>query len=176
MIGMQVLNIHERRIPRPAAEVGRLIDTLASEGDRLWPRALWPAMRFDRALGVGAEGGHGPIGYAVGEYRPGNYVRFRFTAPGGFTGGHWFDVHAEGDAACVLRHTISMDARGSGLLLWTLAIRALHDALIEDAFATAEAALGLTPQVRPWTPWVRLLRRLIAGRRARPQMFGAMAR
>ncbi|HEX8961806.1 MAG TPA: hypothetical protein VF801_02275 [Rhodocyclaceae bacterium] len=173
---MRIANIHERRIGRPAPEVGRLIDTLASEADALWPRSLWPAMRFDRPLGVGAEGGHGPIGYAVSEYRPGNYIRFRFSAPRGFNGHHWFDVRPDGDAACVLRHTLAMDARGTGLLLWTLAIRALHDAVLEDAFATAEASLGLAPQLRPWTPWVRLLRRIIAGRHARPQAFGATAR
>jgi hypothetical protein len=69
-----------------------------------------------------------------------------------------------------------MDARGTGVLLWKFAIRALHDALLEDAFTTAELSLGLAPQAVPWTPWVRLLRRLIVGRRARPQVFAATAR
>lgn len=173
---MRIANIHERRIGRPAPEVGRLIDTLASEADALWPRSLWPAMRFNRPLGVGAEGGHGPIGYAVSEYRPGHYIRFRFSAPRGFDGHHWFDLVPEGDGACVLRHTIAMDARGSGLLLWGLAIRHLHDALIEDAMTTAEISLGAAPKITPWTPWVRLLRRLVVGRRARPQAFRAAAR
>jgi hypothetical protein len=172
---VRIANIHERRIPRPAAQVGQLIDTLASGDDRLWPHALWPAMRFDRALGVGAGGGHGPIGYAVSEYRPGNYIRFRFTEPRGFDGHHWFDLTAEGETACVLRHTIAMDARGSGLLLWGLAIRHLHDALVEDAMTTAEVSLGVAPQVMPWTPWVRLLRWAVVGRRARPQTFRAAA-
>jgi hypothetical protein len=172
---VRVLNVHERRIPRPAAEVSRLIDTLASDGDALWPRHLWPAMRFDRPLGVGADGGHGPIRYAVGEYRPGHAIRFRFSAPRGFDGNHGFDVRPDGEDACVLRHTIAMDARGTGLLLWLLAIRALHDAVLEDALATAEVSLGLAPRVQPWSAWVKLLRRLIAGRRARAQAFGAAA-
>lgn len=168
---MQILNIHERSIARPAAAVGALIDTLSSDGDALWPRSLWPAMRFDRPLSVGADGGHGPIGYAVTEYRPGNYVRFRFSGPKGFNGHHWFDLVPEGEGACTLRHTIAMDARGLGLLLWGTAIRHLHDAVIEDAFSTAEVSLGLQPTVRPWSAWVRFLRRLMAGRSARPQGF-----
>jgi hypothetical protein len=171
---MQVLNIHERRIPRPAAEVGALLDSLASDSDRLWPRTLWPAMRFDRPLGVGADGGHGPVGYAVTEYHPGRYVRFRFSAPRGFDGHHWFEVCEDGDA-CVMRHTIEMEARGPALVTWPLAIRHLHDALLEDAFATAEMSLGLAPTVKPWSGWVKLLRRLAVGRRARPQEFGAAA-
>jgi hypothetical protein len=54
---MQVLNVHERELQVGSAEVGALLDSLASENDRLWPRACWPAMRFDRPLGVGAVGG-----------------------------------------------------------------------------------------------------------------------
>jgi antitoxin (DNA-binding transcriptional repressor) of toxin-antitoxin stability system len=53
---MQVRNVHERVFPAPPAQVGALIDTLASADDRLWPGDRWPPMRFDRALSVGARG------------------------------------------------------------------------------------------------------------------------
>lgn len=136
---MHVLNIHERRFARPAAEVGALLDTLASDNDALWPRSLWPALRFDRPLGVGTDGGHGPIRYSVVEFAPGRCVKFRFSGPRGFDGHHWFEVVPDGEA-CRLSHTIEMDARGPALLTWPLAIRHLHDALLEDAFATAEVS------------------------------------
>ena len=58
---MKVINIHSRDYPVASAEVGRLIDTLSSENDLLWPHQLWPRMKFDRPLSVAAEGGHGPI-------------------------------------------------------------------------------------------------------------------
>ena len=85
---MPVLNIHERIIAAPLDSVGRLIDSLSSPDDRLWPQELWPAMRFDRPLAVGARGGHGPIRYDVAAYAPGRSVRFRFTGPKGFNGFH----------------------------------------------------------------------------------------
>jgi hypothetical protein len=170
---LRVLNVHQRSIPRPAAEVGRLIDSLASERDRLWPRALWPAMRFDRPLGVGADGGHGPIRYSVVAYEPGRRVRFRFSAPRGFNGWHELEVLSEGDGT-QLRHTLEMNTEGRALLTWPLAIRWLHDACLEDAFATAEASLGLAPTVVPWSPWVKFLRRAMSGGKSRPQAFPAI--
>ena len=45
---MKVINIHSREYPVPSAEVGRLVDTLSSENDLLWPHALWPRMKFNK--------------------------------------------------------------------------------------------------------------------------------
>ena len=126
-------------------------------------------MRFDRPLGVGADGGHGPIRYSVEEYIPGRRVKFRFSGPRGFNGRHWFEVVPEGEAATVLRHAIAMRAEGPALLSWPLAIRHLHDALIEDALTVAQASLGIEPDIVPWSPWVRILRWLLSAGKARPQ-------
>lgn len=38
-------NVHERPLPATAAAVGALIDGLAGEHDRLWPRDAWPPMK-----------------------------------------------------------------------------------------------------------------------------------
>lgn len=162
---MQVLNVHEREIPAAASVVGALVDGLASDNDCLWPKG-WPAMRFDRPLGVGAIGGHGPIPYRVEEYRPGRMIRFRFLGPRGFDGHHEFEVLPGDGQTTVLRHTIRMRARGPALLSWPLAIRPLHDALLEDALARAQASVGATPIARPWSLWVRILRWLMSGGRA----------
>lgn len=51
-----VRNVHERWLAAPAAMVGALLDSLAGPEDRLWPSQQWPAMWFDRPLGVGATG------------------------------------------------------------------------------------------------------------------------
>lgn len=168
---MHVLNIHERELSGKPAEVGALIDSLASSKDRFWPRALWPAMRFDRPLGVGAVGGHGLISYIVEEYHPGQMIKFRFTAPRGFNGHHWLEVLPKTDRCTLLRHTIHMQTFGSALLFWPLAIRYLHDALLEDAFAFAQAALGTPPVVHPWSWWVKLLRWVMSGGRAQRQQM-----
>lgn len=165
---MRVLNVHERELRAGEQEAGRLIDSLASPDDALWPRS-WPPMRFDRPLGVGADGGHGPIRYVVATYEPGRSVTFRFTGPKGFDGWHGCEVAPAPDGAAVLRHTLEMTTRGPALLSWPLVFRPLHDALIEDALATAQASLGLTPEVRPWSPYVRFLRWAMTRGRARPQ-------
>lgn len=166
---MQVLNIHEREIPASASVVGALVDSLASDKDSLWPKG-WPAMRFDRPLCVGAVGGHGPIRYVVEAYRPGQMVRFRFLGPRGFDGHHEFEVLPRGEHGTVLRHTIDMHARGQARLTWPIAIRPLHDALLEDSLARAQASVGATPDVKPWSLWVRVLRWLLSRGRAPQQV------
>lgn len=170
---MQVLNVHERELQVGSAEVGALLDSLASENDRLWPRACWPAMRFDRPLGVGAVGGHGPIPYVVEEYRPGEMIRFRFLGPRGFDGHHFFEILPQGEHRTLLRHTIHMRAHGPALLSWPMAIRPLHDALLDDALALAQVSVGAVPIVRPWSLWVRLLRWIMS--RGRPPQQATIA-
>jgi len=103
-------NVHERRVPVPAATAEALLDSLAGPEDRSWPRQQWPAMRFDRPLGAGARGGHGPVRYTVEEYVPGRRVRFRFLGPTGFDGYHEYEVPVEDDSACRLRHSLAMTA------------------------------------------------------------------
>lgn len=154
---MQVTNIHQRLLHASPERVGALIDTLATPGDPMWPSRPWPRMRLDRPLAVGARGGHGPIGYVVESYVPGQSVRFRITAPRGFEGWHQFEVLDATSAHCVLEHRIEMRTHGRGTLLWALAIRWLHDAMVEDVLTQAEAALGLAAHKRPWTAYVRLL-------------------
>ena len=97
---MRAISLHSRRTTAPVDVIGSLIDTLASPDDRLWPRRAWPAMRFDRPLGIGADGGHAFVRYHVAEYRPGRRIAFRLTGPRGLTGTHTFEAGAaEGGSA-----------------------------------------------------------------------------
>ncbi|MFH8613705.1 SRPBCC family protein [Streptomyces sp. NPDC017979] len=156
---MGVHNVHERVLAAPAEEVGALVDTLSGPGDRLWPRHAWPAMVFDRPLGIGASGGHGPVRYTVVGYAPGASVRFAFRGPRGFHGFHEFTVHALDEERTVLRHVLAMDVRGPARVSWPLVFRPLHDALLEDALDRAESALtGSVRRPARWSPYVRLLR------------------
>ena len=156
---MSVTNIHERVLDASVTEVGGLIDDLASANDKLWPLDRWPAMKFDRPLGVGAVGGHGPIRYTVESYEPGSSIQFRFAEPKGFLGTHRFEVEMVDAKRTRLRHIIEMRVQGMARLIWPLAIRPLHDALIEDALDRAEACTGRQPARRSWSPWVKFLRR-----------------
>jgi hypothetical protein len=142
---MGVYNVHERLLAAPQSEVGALLDGLASGADRLWPHRDWPRMEFDRALGVGAVGGHGPVRYTVAAYVPATWVRFTFDGPRGFHGFHEYAVLPLDGERTLLRHTLAMAARGPACATWPLAWRWLHDACLEESLDRAE--LHCTGQV-----------------------------
>ncbi len=167
---MKVVNIHSRQLDVTPEAAGALIDTLSSRHDALFPRHLWPPLKLDGPLMVGAMGGHGPIRYFVRDYVPGQSIHFQFTGPGGFAGVHYFEVFSK-DHHTIMRHTIDMRIHGRALITWPLLFRPMHDALIEDAFTTAEASLGCPLTIQRWSLWVRLLRRMFSGSKARPQNF-----
>ena len=153
-------NVHERHIEAPAAAVGAVLETLASDADRLWPRHLWPAMQLDRGLAVGSSGGHDDVRYHVTAHEPGVRVEFAFDGPG-LVGTHAFEVHDRGDGTATLRHVIVGRTEGAMRLLWPLVVRWVHDAVAEDALDCAERSVGVGP-ARPatWSPYIRLLRRV----------------
>lgn len=134
---MEVLNMHERELEADSVQVGALIDSLASQKDRLWPKQMWPRMEFDRSLGIGAKGGHGPIRYFIGEYMPSKSIKFRFTVPKGFDGFHGYEIVSGSDRTTVLRHTLKMNTHGPAILSLPLVYRPMHDALIEDSLTAA---------------------------------------
>jgi hypothetical protein len=167
---MEVLNIHERELETGPEQVGALIDSLASREDRLWPKHIWPRMEFDRSLGVGAKGGHGPVRYFVEEYTPSRSIKFRFTGPKGFDGFHGYGIVNGPKQHVVLRHTLKMNTYGLAILSWPLVFRPMHDALIEDSLTAAQVSLGLLPKIQAWSLWVKILRWVLSGGKARSQV------
>lgn len=157
---MRVTNVHQRLLYASPERVGALIDSLSSPADAMRSRQ-WPRLVFDRPLGVGAAGGHGPIRYFVEGHVPGQSVRFRFTGPKGFDGWHGFEVLDATRTHCILEHRIEMNTSGPALLTWPLMYRHLHDALTDDVLTQAQLSLGNTPKVVPWSAWVRFLRWLV---------------
>jgi hypothetical protein len=154
-----ISNVHQRLLPVPMEQVGRLIDAVAERGNALWPAPPWPAMVLDRPLGVGAAGGHGPIRYACVNYQPGRRAEFEFRLPTPVRGGHVLELieHPEGT---LLQHTLIGEPVGiAGAFAWTVVFRALHDAFMEDLMDRAATALGRPPKgPAQWSPYVRLLR------------------
>ncbi|WP_017597313.1 hypothetical protein, partial [Nocardiopsis lucentensis] len=162
---MGVYNLHERRLPIAPERAGALVDGLSSPDDPLWPSRDWPAMRLDAPLAAGAVGGHGPVRYTVEEYVPGHWVRFRFQGPRGFDGFHEFTVRPDGSGGAVLSHLLAMRTHGAARLSWPLVFRWLHDALLEDCLDRAErAGTGTVRAPARWSPYVRLLRRVLSRR------------
>ncbi|TCK26906.1 DUF2867 domain-containing protein [Pseudonocardia endophytica] len=156
-----VRNVHSREFDVPVAEAGALLDTLGGPDDVLWPSPWWPAMHLDQPLRSGSAGGHGPIRYRVGRYEPGRLLECGVDPGVGLDGTHTFTVEAVGADRCRIRHEIDGRTTGTMRLGWPLAVRWLHDAVLEDLLDRADAALGTGP-ARPatWSPWVRVLRRI----------------
>ncbi len=158
---MKVINIHRRIINQPKDKVAELLGTLATENDGIWPYEQWPAMRFRDGLVEGARGGHGPIQYSIEKYIPHKLIQFRFIKPAGFNGIHKFEIMEGEKGKTELRHTIDMDVSGADLFLWSLAIRPLHNALLEDALDKAENRFLTERRKTEWPVWVKILRKML---------------
>ncbi len=136
-------NVHERQVPGDGW-VDRVTD--------LWP-ADWPKLRLDRPLGIGADGGHGFVRYRCTGYEPGKRLEFTFSPGLGLIGTHVFEAVPGG-----VRHTLRGRPIGWMRLWWPLAVRWLHDALIEDLFDNISVSAGQRIEPARWSGWVRLLR------------------
>jgi hypothetical protein len=167
---MKVINIHKRPIPQPAAILGEMLQTLATDKDMLLATDKWPRMRLDKGLQVGSKGGHGPIRYFVKAYVSGKAVTFEFAMKG-FDGIHRFDIKAIDADNSELVHIIDMKTSGLGTVKWALAIRWLHDAFIEDAFDKVENHFTSNSAKSNWSLWVRLLRKVMSkGRKGKSKL------
>lgn len=161
---MKVINIHKRELHQPKSELARVFNTLATDNDMMLATDKWPRMKLDKGLQVGSKGGHGPIKYFVSKYQPEKSITFQFDLTG-FNGFHRFDITALATNKTELSHTIEMTTTGSATLKWTLAIRWLHDAFIEDAFDKVENHFTKDKKSSKWTLWVKTLRRVMKPKR-----------
>lgn len=153
-----MINMQRRVVDAPVTVLGNLLDRLAGPSDPLWPIG-WEPLRLDRALGTGATGGHGSLDYAVTAYQPGLRIRFEFPAGSPFEGFQELWVRALAADRSEMVHILVARPRGVMLLLWPLAARWTHEALVADLLDNAErAATGRVRRPARWSLWVRLLR------------------
>ncbi|MEU6701822.1 DUF2867 domain-containing protein [Pseudonocardia sp. NPDC046786] len=164
---MRIRNVHERVIAAPVERVGALLDRLGGPDDVLWPPE-WPPMVLDGPVAPGAAGGHGGLRYRVTGHVPGRRIVFTVDPDQGLRGDHTFTAEPAGSGRTVLRHEIGGRATGVMRLLWPVAVRPAHDAVVERILDHAATAAGDPPR-RPARASVRarLVRRSVAGR-ARP--------
>ncbi|MFC5001253.1 SRPBCC family protein [Dactylosporangium cerinum] len=161
-------NVQRRTIDAPLALMGPLLDRVAADDDPLWPVRTWPPIQFDGPLAPGATGGHGMIRYSVVEHVPGRLLRCRFDPTLGLVGEHELRLEPDGTGTAVV-HVIRGRLTGGMRILWPVAIRWLHEALLQDLLDNAErAGTGTVRTPARWSPWVRLLRRALATRPTRP--------
>lgn len=161
-------NVQQRVIDAPIDVVGQIMDTVSGANDTMWPDK-WPPMTLDRGLTIGSHGGHGPIRYSVSEYEPSRHVRFVPDEGVGLAGYHEFTVAPQPGNRSLLTHVIDARLRGRMLVLWPIAILWIHQALLQDLLDKVERNATGTLSGKParWSPWVRMLRRVAAPRRAK---------
>ncbi len=157
---MKIINLHKRVINAPISEIRALLSSLATKNDMMLATDKWSPMKLDQGLQVGSKGGHGPIKYFVTEYQPQKSVTFQFDLTG-FNGFHKFELNKLETDKTELSHIIDMTTTGSATIKWTLAIRWLHDAYIEDAFDKVENYFIADKKISEWSFWVRLLRKIM---------------
>lgn len=157
---MKVTNIHKRILEQPKEKVTKIIATLSYENDRIWPNENWPRMKFKNGIKAGVKGGHGPIRYSVEKYNPEKIIQFHFHKPIGFNGIHKLEINEIDLNKVEVTHTIDMETTGKSTFLWLFAIRALHDALLEDAFDKLENNFLTDKKTTKWSFWVKFLRKV----------------
>lgn len=155
---MEVTNIHKRTINQPKDKVLKLMETLSTKEDKIWPIEKWPTMRFKDGLKVGSRGGHGIISYTIETYDSNNLIVFKFNKPDGFDGIHKFEIQEIEASITEVKHSILMRTYGLATIKWIFVIRWLHDALIEDAFDNIENVFSGNKKVSKWSIWVKLWR------------------
>ncbi|NER17544.1 hypothetical protein [Spongiivirga citrea] len=155
---MKVLNIHKRKIRKPAQNILGLFTTLSTKNDMIWPIENWPRMKFKNGLVIGSNGGHGPIRYQIVNFDPKSHIEFKFQKPTGFNGTHKFEIIELDNEISEVKHTIEMTTSGIGTISWLLVIRWLHDALLEDAFDKIENQLTQSNLKTEWSIWVKFWR------------------
>lgn len=158
---MKVLNIHKRLILTSKDAVSQVFATLATADDKVWPNEYWPRIKFRDGLKIGSNGKHGPIHYEIVNYDPSSIITFKFQKPIGFNGIHKFEITELSKSQTQIKHTIKMETVGLGTLKWLIAIRWLHDALIEDAFDKIENSINNTQMRTQWSAWVKFLRMVL---------------
>ena len=159
---MKVLNIHKRTITKPKEKVSRLLETLATKTDEIWPIEHWPAIKFKDGLNIGSKGGHGPIKYTIEKYQPHDFIQFRFSKPVGFKGIHKFEILALEKNKTEIRHTIEMTTVGISTLIWIIVICPLHNALLEDALDKIENRFIEIKKKTTWNLLVKIWRYILA--------------
>ena len=166
---MKVINIHQRVIKQPIAEIALLFSTLSSEDDRIMPTNSWPPMKLDNGLQIGSKGGHGPIKYQVIQSVPNQKIQFKFLKPEGFNGFHQFEIIPIDHDTSEIKHTIDMQTSPIASIKWLFAIRWLHDALIEDGFDKVENYFLLENKFKrsEWNFWVKFLRKVMKPKKIR---------
>jgi hypothetical protein len=158
---MEVLNIHKRKFKKPIFDILEFLPTLSTKSDRIWPIENWPPIKFKNGLKIGSNGGHAMIKYEIIDYHPQSHIEFKFQKPTGFNGTHKFEIYKLNSESFEIKHTLVMITSGMGTLSWLLAIRWLHDAILEDAFDKVENQLTKSTIKTDWNLWVKALRWLL---------------
>lgn len=72
------------------------------------------------------------------------------------------------DEKTEIKHTVDMNTVGKGTLIWILAIRSLHNSLIEDGFDKLENNFSQNKKSSKWNFWVKFIRKQMVKRNSKP--------
>jgi hypothetical protein len=102
--------------------------------------------------------------YFVTDNQQNNSITFQFDLKG-FDGFHKFKLTELETGKTELLHIIEMNTNGFSTIKWSLAIRWLHDAYIEDALDKVENYFTKDKKSSEWSWWVKILRKIMKPKR-----------
>ncbi len=163
-----IRNEHLRVTDGDIGRAERLLATLGSPGDLLWPTGRWPAMELDHGLANGSAGGHGSVRYRVITSRQRSVV-FEMARDSQLEGCHELACRPVGEHEVLWTHRLDLAPTLPAPVMRV--VLALHDGILEDLLDNAEARMaGREPTPRRLSPALRLTRRVyLAGERIAAQ-------
>lgn len=128
---MNLLNAHERMIPRPLSEVFDDLAALGTAADRIWPE---PEIPFRRAAGPMRVGvtweRHGAIRAILDTYEPNRRIVWRADMSF-LRGTHAFELHEPERGRTLVRHIVRANVAWWFGPVWQLYVGRIHDRIME---------------------------------------------
>lgn len=128
---MRVLNIHERRVSRPLADVFSDLEALGTVADRIWPDPDIPFRRTDGPMRVGVtQERHGALRAVLDSYEVNRRIVWRADQRF-LRGTHTFEVEPAADGNTLIRHVVRIDVAWWFSPIWRLYVSRVHDRILE---------------------------------------------
>lgn len=140
---MRVVNIHERLVSRPLAEVFDELVALGTAADRIWPEPKMPFRRTDGPMRVGiTQERHGALRAVLDTYEVNQRIVWRADLSF-LRGTHSFEVQEAGRGSTLVRHVVRIELAWWFGPVWWLYVSGVHDRILEGLLD--RLARGATP-------------------------------
>lgn len=141
-----MINTHRRVVAASPDRVWEVLARIGSPDDELFPQE-WGSVRAPEGIRGGAPLHHRGMLCRIEAAEPGRRLWIAFPPDHG--GEHGFTLTRASGGGTVVTHTLRVRQRSADRLSWFLAVRSIHNAVIEAALDNLERAVGDGTLARP---------------------------